>query len=311
MTNIVSLAQQNFTPAQIDIIKRSVAPETNNDELNLFLETAKLYGLNPFTKQIGARVYNASDEKKRSMAIIVQIDGFRAIASRRGDYRPDDEEPAFTYDQSLVSEANPKGIEKAVVRVFKMDANGEWQKISAAAYWDEFAPLKDEWAYDEQARKRKPTGKKTLSDTWAKMPRLMIAKCAEAQALRKGWPEAFSGLYSPEETDRADFEGTPMERLEQFHTEKRMKLVGGGKDDLPLQTTAGGSIEMIPVGVFFDHVEQFINRCESAEELEAFRERNTAALKRYWAAQQSDALELKKRMERRADALSAQQVETA
>lgn len=306
MTNIVSLSQQQFSPAQIEIIRKSVAPDTNDDELNLFLETAKLYGLNPFTKQIGARIYSKDNADKRSMAIIVQIDGFRAIASRQGDYRPDDDEPVYHTDQALVSKTNPKGIERAVVKVWKMDRNKEWQKISASAYWDEFAPVQDEWAWNEEKRKRAPTGNKTLSDTWARMPRLMIAKCAEAQALRKGWPEAFSGLYSPEETDRADFEGTATELLERHNAERREKLIGGGKDDLPLQFDAGCEIEMVPLGVVFDRVDQWLSRAASPEDVEGFRTRNREALKRFWAKQPSDALELKKRMEQRSTALQAE-----
>jgi phage recombination protein Bet len=307
MTNIVSLSHQQFTPSQIEIIKKSVAPDTNSDELNLFLETAKLYGLNPFTKQISARIYSKNDAAKRSMAIIVQIDGFRAIAARQGNYRPDDDEPVFHYDESLKCDANPLGIERVVVKVFRMDSNGDWQTIKQPAYWDEYAPTEDEWAYNPDKGKREPTGKKTLSKTWQKMPRLMIAKCAEAAALRKGWPEAFSGLYSPEETDRADFEGTPSEILEQAQAEKRMKLVGGGKDDLPLQFEANGDIEMIPVGRFFDNVESHLNEVQSLDELDGFRARNKAALQRFWAAHQTDALELKKLMERRADALNINQ----
>jgi hypothetical protein len=39
-----------------------------------------------------------------------------------------------------------------------------------------------------------PTERKVLdkSGRWADMPFLMLAKCAEAQAIRKGWPEDLS-----------------------------------------------------------------------------------------------------------------------
>jgi hypothetical protein len=57
------------------------------------------------------------------------------------------------------------------------------------------APL---WAvarWSSYAQQQKPT--------WRTMPDVMLAKCAEAQALRRAFPAELSGVYSPEEMDQA------------------------------------------------------------------------------------------------------------
>jgi phage recombination protein Bet len=280
------------------LIRRTVAADCNDAEFELFIHSARHLGLDPLRRQIYALVYNKNDAAKRKMSIITAIDGFRVIAERTGDYRPDEEEPTITYDAERKSETNPLGIEKATVRVWKF-SHGDWHKVTASAYWDEFAPLKDEWAFDDESGRRKPTGKKTLEGNWPKMGRVMISKCAEAQALRKAWPDAFSGVYVAEEMDRAralDMSAT--EAAEEGARIERMERIGIGKSVL-MVFDEGGNLEPVPYGKIADRCFEFIEqRKDEPSQILIWRDRNKAALQEFWAQNPSEALEVKKAVER-------------
>ena len=297
--NQVARITGGFTPTELSLIRRTVAADTNADEFELFIHTARHLRLDPLRKQVYAFVFSKDKPDKRRMSIITAIDGFRAIADRTGCYRPDDDEPIYEVDQSAKSDVNPIGLVKAVVRVFKF-SHGEWHKVTASAYWDEYAPIKEEWASGEDGRRR-PTGKSTLdtSGNWGKMPRLMLAKVAEALALRKAWPDDFAGVYAAEEMDRAKaVDGPAWEAADQAEEEKRLARIGGGKCVM-FQFEATGTLEPVPVGQIADRIADFIEKnSEEVSMIGDFERRNQHALREFWAKAPSDALEVKKLFER-------------
>lgn len=285
-----------FTPNQLQTIKATVAKDTNSTEFDLFMEACRSYGLDPFRKQIHAVVYSKDNAEKRKMTIIVSRDGLRVLASRSGDYRPASEPAQILYDETLKGPTNPKGILSATVRLWKQDKRGEWFPVIGEAYWDEFAPITEEWAFSEEARARRPTGKKTLdaSGNWAKMPLVMITKCAESQALRAGWPETFGGVYVEEEVERVTAQETATEALEKFQAEERSKRIGGAGIFMIFDDSA--ILEKVAVGKVADRCLEFIR---SADPLDAhkFRLRNEVGLREFWAHSPSEALEVKRALE--------------
>ncbi len=297
--NQVTRIAGGFTPTELSLIRRTVAADTNADEFELFIHTARHLRLDPLRKQVYAFVFSKDKPDKRRMSIITAIDGFRAIADRTCCYRPDDDEPVYEIDPMMKSEVNPIGLVKAVVRVFKF-SHGEWHKVTASAYWDEYAPIKEEWASGEDGRRR-PTGKSTLdtSGNWGKMPRLMLAKVAEALALRKAWPDDFAGVYAAEEMDRAKaVDGPAWEAADQAEEEKRLARIGG-KNAVMFQFEATGTLEPVPVGQIADRIADFIEKnSEEVSVIGDFERRNQHALREFWAKAPSDALEVKKLFER-------------
>ena len=293
---------RDYTPAQLDLIRRTVARDCNPDEFDLFIQQARNYGLDPFRKQIYAIVTNKDKPDKRQLVCVVGIDGYRSMAARLGDYRPDDNEPAVEFNEDLKNpETNPLGIERAVITAYKRDESGQWNAIKGTAYWDEFAPLEEIWKENPQSGRREPTGRFRLSVTksnWRRMPRLMIAKCAEAQALRKGWPEDLSGLYVQEEMDQAFADATPSELVAQSAESRRLALTHG-TDAVPFVLTYGGAIEWIPLGQVADRCAAFVREVDSDATLDWWGTTNRESLRQFWAKAPADALEIKKMIEAR------------
>jgi len=317
MSNVVALQPQrsirDYTPSQLSLIRRTVAADTTPDEFDMFVEVCKRVGLDPFRRQIYCIVYNKDNAERRKVTFITAIDGFRAVAARNKDYRPDDQEPRFEIDDKLVGPDNPRGLVKAVVRAFKLAPNGEWHPVVGVAYWSEFAPMKDEGAdgfkWEETGEIYPPGHKKAgkpkyrkvplgnvvrqAAGKWAEMPFVMLSKVAEAQALRKGWPEDLSGIYSPEELDGLQVDEPASATIEAHQTQERLKRVNA-LNAVPILWKIGDPIEYVPVGKMADRALEHINTMESAAELKWWTETNTGGLREFWALSPTDALAVKK-----------------
>lgn len=330
MGSIVSLAPSgHFSDRQLELIRRTVANDCNASEFDLFSEVARRTQLDPFRKQISAIVFSKDDPAKRKMSIITTIDGLRAIAARSGRYRPDEEEAEYVYDPDLKGPANPLGLVKASVTIHIADTmrEGGWRPVKGWAYWEEYAPIKEEaeggfdwvdtgeaWPDTGRPKKRKVPrveGAKVVptldtSGNWGKMPRVMIAKCAEAQAIRKAFPEDTSGLYEAAELDRARADDmTASERIEAFSTENRLEKAGVANTVMMSFSPAAG-IEAVPLGKVADRILEALGDYD-LRHLNWFEATNTHPLRDFWARAKGDALSVKKAIDaRRADLVSAE-----
>lgn len=195
MTNVATLPTATLSGQQLQLIRRTIANDCNDAEFDLFMAAARAAGLDPFRKQISPLVFNKKNSDKRRMSIITTIDGLRVIAARSGRYRPDEEEPDFTFDPEEKGPTNPLGLVKAKVRIFIDD-----KPVTGVAYWSEFAPISEEWKESEDGRRR-PTGKMVLDTgcNWGRMPRVMLAKCfsPDTEVLTAAGFQRFSEVSAP------------------------------------------------------------------------------------------------------------------
>ena len=176
-----SIPVMEFSSEQIRILQETVAKGCDQNELGFFLNVCRMKRLDPFSAQIHVVKRWDKDTGREKMAIQIGIDGFRVIAARTNDLAGiedavyDSEEGAF-----------PKW---AKVTVNRYGRENEKIPYTATARWSEYVQTKQDGS---------PTR------NWATKPYLMLGKCAEALALRKGFPDELSGMYTDEEMGQAD-----------------------------------------------------------------------------------------------------------
>lgn len=180
-----------FTAEQETMIRDMYMSGANPLEASVLLEIAKSRRLDPLKKQIHFVKRKGYDGEPDKWTAQVAIDGFRSIANDTGLYDGQDE-PEIIYDADGY-------VIAAKVRVYRRDIG---RAFVGYAHFSEYCQLKSNG---------------DATKMWAKMPRTMIAKCAEALALRKAFPEELGGLYTTDEMGQA--ENDPASVVRQVHSD--------------------------------------------------------------------------------------------
>lgn len=304
MSNIVAIRQRGglsrADKGRLGLFKKTVGKDLLPTEINEAVDWCEVYNANPFTRDIYFFVFDAHNHEKRRLAPVLSIGMYRKIAARTGNYRPDEHPPVFTYDEKLISQANPKGIADCTVTVFQ-HAHGAWHPIRERLKWEERAPLITETWEGPKGNRRKVTLETPILDpgkrNWHTMPETMLSKCVEAAAIRKGWPEETAGSYGEGELDAVQtIELTATEIIEEAETEERQAKLGGPSilvdwlDQKPLAA--------VPVADLHGKVMDFIKaNAEEPSSILVWADRNAEALRQYWAHKKDEALDIKKAIE--------------
>lgn len=222
--------QTDWTQQQVAALKQlGVSNDVTQADLAIFLTQSKRTGLDQFSRQIYmiGRKQKTANGYETKQTIQVGIDGLRAIAHRVAQQCHE----VFSMSDTLW--ADNSGVWHDVwlspepPAAAKVSVKRGGGVFSAVAIFKEYAPVYN--------------GK--LSGMWATKPALMIAKCAEALALRKAFPSDMSGIYTDDEMSRADDVAAPT--VVETSTQQQAETTSHSKPLLSTQEQREQILEML------------------------------------------------------------------
>ena len=241
-TAIQKIAQQTPENDLLPVLKASVYPGANDDSINLVLSYCRAAGLDPLQKPV--HIVPMWDRNSGQMRDVIMpgIGLYRTQAARSGEYvgvTEPDFGPDVTEKIGNVEITYPAWCRITVKRCMK---DGTIAEFSAREFWKE--------NYAVKGGKEKSIAPNAM---WSRRPYGQIAKCAEAQALRKAFPE-FGAQPTAEEMEGKTIDmGYAVVDVEYVTDEQALELNRllneSGSDRVAFLTHFGAeSIELFPAG---------------------------------------------------------------
>lgn len=169
-------------------------------DLAVFLHHCQRTGLDPFARQIYMIARWDGPSKREIYTIQTGIDGFRSIAETHPQYDgqigPQWCGPDGQWTDVWLKQGPPAAARVGVLRK------------------DRREPIWGIALFHEYAATVKTDNGRGLNSMWRTKPAHMIGKCAEALALRKGFPKKLAGLYTPEEVEYEEMQHHASERAD-------------------------------------------------------------------------------------------------
>lgn len=186
----ITATQTTWSNAQVAALAQLGVQDASPEDLAVFLHQAQRTGLDPFARQIYMIGRWDSRSGRMRQTIQTSIDGFRVVAARRA---ADMGVPLSISAARLADprtgewrEVLPTGVLPLAAKVTVRLGDGTFEAVA----------LMEE--YQQRGKGGTPMG------LWGRMPTTMLAKCAEALALRKACPMDLSGLYTVDEMTQVD-----------------------------------------------------------------------------------------------------------
>jgi phage recombination protein Bet len=200
----ITAEQAEFTPQQVAALQQLGVENATEGDLRVFFHQAQRTGLDPFAKQLYLIGRTAKRKDNRGQwhettAYTIQtgIDGYRLVARRAADARRE----TLGYLDTLWCGSDGRWTDVWLADEFpaaaKVTVIRNGSPFPAVALWREYV----------QTTKDYQSGEIVPNKMWARMGANQLAKCAEALALRKAFPQDLSGIYTTDEMGQADNPG--------------------------------------------------------------------------------------------------------
>lgn len=187
----MSLTPTSNIREQLDLIRRTVAKGCSDLELELFAKQCERTGLDPFARQIYAIKRWDAAVGAEVMQTQVSIDGLRTLAADTGEMAGSEDPlwcgPNGEWRDVWLGPDEPRAAKVTVYRTNYANLDHP-ARFTGVALYD---------SYCQTRKDGRPTR------MWEQMAPEMLAKCAEALALRKAFPQKLSGLYTSDEMGQA------------------------------------------------------------------------------------------------------------
>lgn len=165
--------------------------------------------LTPTKRQVHFSLRNKKDESggwTKELTFLVTVDGLRGIAERGGAYQGQ-VGPFWCGSDGVWKDVWLSNEPPAAAKIGVYKTNFR-EALYAVAKFDEY---------------KQTTKDGNVTGMWLKMPATMVAKCAEALAIRRAFPDETSGIYTVEEMQQAEKPAAldPKEGLENDYPEEQ------------------------------------------------------------------------------------------
>lgn len=183
---VLASDQAYWNENQLASLRQLGVEKATPADLGVYMHVCQRTGLDPFARQI------YMIERQGKQTIQTGIDGYRLVARRAVDASRE----RLAIDSALWCGRDGKWtdvwLEEGPPAAAKVVVHRGESEFTAVALWREYVQT----FYKD--------GQEQVTKMWRSRPAGQLAKCAEALALRKAFPQDLSGVYVDAELDRAD-----------------------------------------------------------------------------------------------------------